>query len=147
MVDPGVPDKRLLVVEPELASVLEQTRPEGNTLSATLRQAWDGGKLDTLVKNCRATATEVHVSVIGHITPEELRRKLTATEQANGFANRFLWIYARRSKELAWGGDPRALGGAGWAVEDGEEAVAGRLDLATSEPLELLTDQALVRLQ
>jgi hypothetical protein len=30
------------------------------------------------------------------ITPDELLRKLTATEQANGFANRFLWVYVER---------------------------------------------------
>jgi hypothetical protein len=49
----------------------------------------------------RVTATGAHVSLIGHITAEELRRKLTATEQANGFANR---VYARRSKLLSRGG-------------------------------------------
>ncbi|HEU4907060.1 MAG TPA: hypothetical protein VFT19_13235 [Solirubrobacterales bacterium] len=103
--DPGVDDKRLLVVETELASVLERMAATGNTLSQVLRQAWDGGKLDTLVKTNRATATGAHVSLIGHITAEELRRKLTATEQANGFANRILWIYAQRSKALPRGGD------------------------------------------
>lgn len=103
--DPGVDDKRLLVVETELASVLERMAATGNTLSQVLRQAWDGGKLDTLVKTNRATATDAHVSLIGHITAEELRRKLTATEQANGFANRILWIYAQRSKALPRGGD------------------------------------------
>lgn len=103
--DPGVSDKRLLVIEPELASVLDRIGREGNTLSAILRQAWDSGKLDTLVKNNPATATDAHISLIGHITGEELRRKLTATEQANGFANRFIWIYSRRSKLLPWGGN------------------------------------------
>lgn len=104
-VDVGIGDRRLLVVEPELASVLERMQREGNTLSAVLRQAWDGGKLDTLVKSNRATATDAHVSVVGHITVEELRRKLSATEQANGFANRFIWLYATRSKFLPFGGE------------------------------------------
>lgn len=101
--DPGVDDKRLFVVESELASVLERMSGSGNTLSPVLRQAWDGSKLDTLVKQNRVTATGAHISVAGHITAEELQRKLTATEQANGFANRFLWIYARRSKLLPRG--------------------------------------------
>ncbi len=105
LTDPGVDDKRLLIVETELASVLERMAATGNTLSQVLRQAWDGGKLDTLVKTNRATATGAHVSLIGHITAEELRRKLTETEQANGFANRILWIYAQRSKALPRGGD------------------------------------------
>ena len=94
--DGGVDDKRILIAETELASVLERMSISGNSLSQVLRQAWDGGKLDTLVKRDRVTATGAHVSLVGHITAEELRRKLTATEQANGFANRILWIYAER---------------------------------------------------
>ncbi len=101
----GIDDKRLLVVETELASVLERMSNSGNTLSHVLRQAWDGGKLDTLVKRDRVTATKAHVSLIGHITAEELRRKLTETEQANGFANRIIWVHAKRSKSLPFGGD------------------------------------------
>ncbi len=101
----GVDDKRMLIVETELASVLERMSASGNTLSQMLRQAWDGGKLDALVKRDRITATGAHISLVGHITAEELRRKLTETEQANGFANRILWIYAQRSKSLPFGGN------------------------------------------
>ena len=42
------PDKRLLVVEPELASVLKVIARRENTLSAVVRQAWDSGCLRTL---------------------------------------------------------------------------------------------------
>jgi hypothetical protein len=45
------------------------------------------------------------VSVIGHITVDELRRYLTRTEMGNGLANRFLFACVRRSKELPFGGD------------------------------------------
>src|SRR5206468_4028956 len=41
---------------------------------------------------------------IGHVTADELRAELTATDKANGFANRFLFIAARRSKVLPFGG-------------------------------------------
>jgi hypothetical protein len=102
--DPGVEDKRLLVYEPEFANVLKQTERQGNTLSAILRQAWDGMDLRTLTKNSPARATGAHVSVIGHITADELRRYLTATETANGFGNRHLWLCADRSKLLPEGG-------------------------------------------
>ncbi len=109
--DPGVEDKRLLVYEPEFANVLKQTERQGNTLSAILRQAWDGNNLRSLTKNSPARATGAHVSMIGHITSEELRRYLTQTETANGFANRFLWICTDRSKLLPEGGrvDPAAM--------------------------------------
>ena len=129
LADVGVEDKRLLVIEPELASVLERMGREGNTLSAVLRQSWDGGKLDTLVKTNRATATGAHVTLIGHITAEELRRKLTATETANGFANRFIWVYARRSKLLPFGGD---LDSIDWAPLVGRLAEALRYGAMTN---------------
>ena len=43
--------------------------------------------------------------MIGHVTRAELLRHLNETEQANGFANRFLWLLVKRSKELPFGGD------------------------------------------
>jgi hypothetical protein len=88
--DPGVTDKRLLVVEAEFAQVLRQATRAGNTLSATIRSAWDSGNLRTLTRNDPITATGAHISIIGHITADELRADLTATDSANGFANRFL---------------------------------------------------------
>ena len=63
-----------------------------------------------LTKNSRAEATGAHVSIIGHITRDELRRYLDATERANGFGNRFLWVCVRRSKELPDGGGPVDMG-------------------------------------
>jgi hypothetical protein len=111
MVDDGVSDKRLLCYEPEFASVLKTSDRQGSILSAQLRQAWDGVDLRTLTKNSPARATNPHVAVIGHVTEEELRRYLSATEQANGFGNRFLWLLVKRSKILPEGGAlrPEAL--------------------------------------
>src|SRR5262249_15576408 len=103
-VDPGVADKRLLCYEPEFASVLKVAGRAGNTLSNLVRQAWETGDLRSLVKNSPAQATGAHVSIIGHVTAEELRRELSATEQANGFGNRFLWLLVQRSKALPEGG-------------------------------------------
>jgi hypothetical protein len=104
--DPGVSDKRLLIVEPEFANVLRMVERQGNSLSAVLRQAWECGDLGTLTKNSPTRATGAHVSLIGHCTAEELRRYLSTTEMANGFANRILWSCWRRSKELPEGGRP-----------------------------------------
>lgn len=102
--DAGVPDKRLLVYEPEYASVLKHLERTGNTLSPILRQAWESGDLRTLTKNAPTRATGAHVSLVGHCTAEELRRYLTSTETANGFGNRHLWVCVRRSKLLPEGG-------------------------------------------
>jgi hypothetical protein len=102
--DQGETDKRRLVLEPEFAGVLKVMRREGNNLSPVIRAAWDSGELNTMVKNCPARATGAHISIIGHITREELRRFLTGTESANGFANCFCWLAVRRSKFLPEGG-------------------------------------------
>lgn len=104
--DAGVADKRLLVMEAEFAGVLKQTERQGNTLSPVLRQAWEGGELRTMTKNTPARCQEPHISTIGHITPSELHRYLTATEVANGLGNRHLFACVRRSKMLPDGGTP-----------------------------------------
>jgi hypothetical protein len=104
--DAGVDDKRLFIAEPEFARVLRVCERDGATLSPVLREAWDSGNLASLTRNCPARATGAHVSLVGHITAEELRRYLTATEAGNGFGNRFLWVCARRSKYLPDGGRP-----------------------------------------
>jgi hypothetical protein len=98
-------DKRLLIVETELASALKVIERQGNTLSPVLRMAWDGSALTTLTRNSSLRATGTHISLIGHITIEELRRRLDATEAANGFGNRFLWVCVRRARLLPEGGD------------------------------------------
>jgi hypothetical protein len=104
VVDPGVTDKRLLVLESEFASTLRVMGRDGNTLSAVIRQAWDSGDLRTMTKNCPAVATGAHISLIGHITKDELCRLIEATEASNGFCNRFLWLCVKRSKALPEGG-------------------------------------------
>jgi hypothetical protein len=102
--DDGVTDKRRLVIEPEFAKVLRVASREGNTLSATVREAWDSGRLRIMTKNSPAVATGAHVTIVGHVTKDELLRNLSETEAANGFANRFLWVCAKRSKYLPEGG-------------------------------------------
>jgi hypothetical protein len=100
VVDEGVADKRLLVMETEFATVLARMGRDGNTLSAILRDAWDHGDLRTLTKNSPLKASGAHVSIVGHITDEELLRLLTDTSMANGFGNRFLWTCVRRAQLL-----------------------------------------------
>jgi hypothetical protein len=104
VVDPGIEDKRLLVIESEFAQALKVMARPGNTLSPALRGLWDNGVAGMLTKHDPTKATNAHVSIIGHIVRNELRRELAATEQANGFANRFLFCCAQRSKELPNGG-------------------------------------------
>ena len=104
IVDAGVADKRLLVIESEFAKVLACTKRDGNTLSAVMRDAWDRGNLGSLTKNSPARATGAHISVIGHITIEELRRDIDQVHLVNGFLNRFLIVCVRRARLLPFGG-------------------------------------------
>jgi DNA-binding transcriptional ArsR family regulator len=95
----------LQIVEPEFSRVLRVMERESNTLSAIVRESFDSGDLNTLTKKQPAKATGAHISLIGHITRDELRRELTDTSAANGLANRMLWLCCRRSKLLPDGGD------------------------------------------
>jgi hypothetical protein len=104
LVDEGVQDKRLLVMEEEFAQILAVAERQGATVSEVLRRGWDGTTLQTLTKNNPTRATDALVSVIGHITKPELLRRLSETEIANGLANRFIFCCARRSNILPDGG-------------------------------------------
>jgi hypothetical protein len=53
-----------------------------------------------MAKHSPAVATGAHVSIIGHITKDEPRRRMSEAEFFNGFGNRFLWTCAQRSKIL-----------------------------------------------
>jgi hypothetical protein len=103
--DDGVADKRLLVVETEFARTLKAMARESNTLSAVLREAWDSGNLRVMTKTPKKS-TGAHISIIAHITQEELSHLLTETDALNGFANRFLWVYAERKRLLPEGDLP-----------------------------------------
>jgi Toprim domain len=103
-VDPGVEDKRLLVVEAELAQVLRVMQRERSTVSPILRDLWDSGNARNMSKGSPERTTGSLVTLIGHVTARELRQELTDIEVGNGFGNRWLWVYAQRSKLLPRGG-------------------------------------------
>jgi hypothetical protein len=97
-------EHRAMVIESEFARLLAIVNREGCTLSAIVRDAWDTGSISTRTRQHPARAIGAHVSLMGHITREELLRKLDSTEMGNGFGNRILWVCARRSKVLPHGG-------------------------------------------
>ena len=104
--DEGVRDKRLMLDEREYQQALTvMTRP-GNIVSRIIRDAWDGrGRLEALTKNSPACVTDPMISIVSHITIEELRESLDRTAMANGYANRFLFACIRRAQLLPHGGD------------------------------------------
>lgn len=75
-----------------------------NSLSAVLRQAWDGEDLSVLTVTSRQkvprVAKDVHVAVLGQISAAELRGLHQSTDVRNGFLNRFCMVYVERSRLL-----------------------------------------------
>lgn len=104
--DEGVGDKRALILESEFATVLARGRREGNTLTQVLREAWDGGTLQTKTRKANALkATDHHIVVVGHITPNEMLRVLRSEDLSGGTLNRFLMFYSHRAQLLPGGGN------------------------------------------
>jgi len=99
------PDHRVLLHEGEFARLLATvTRDKGTTISANLRTGWDNGILEVRTRQNKQKTHDAHLSVIGHITAEELLRCLSDVEVANGFANRFMFACVQRTKLLPHGG-------------------------------------------
>ena len=94
---PAIHDKRLWVMESEFSNVLHQSRREGNTLSGCLRDMFDGQSQKPATKSNSVGTTRPHVNLLGHITPSELLDLMSNRELSNGFANRFLMIWAEQS--------------------------------------------------
>jgi hypothetical protein len=92
------------IIEPEFAAVLKVMERQGNTLAPVLRQAWDGTTLATMTRKDPLEAVNPHVSIVGHISADELRARLTETDMASGTMNRFMVISVKRSKYLPRGG-------------------------------------------
>lgn len=96
--DPGIEDKRLLVIEEEFSASLQVLKRDGNTLSSIIRTLFDSGDCEPLTKNTKISCRNAHVAIIGHITLFELKKLLSENDKMNGFGNRFLWICAQRTK-------------------------------------------------
>jgi hypothetical protein len=99
---PAVADKRLFILESEFVNVLHQAGREGNTLSAALRDAWDGQGIKPAIKNNAIGVGRPHINLMGHITPGELTDCMKTRELSNGFANRFMVIWAEQPARHAF---------------------------------------------
>jgi hypothetical protein len=105
MIQKGVGDKRMLIVEEEFARFLGVGLRKGNPLSATVREAFDSPLyLSAKSKTDPETATNGHISLLAHVTPIELLSILNRVEVGNGFINRMLFIESRETKRM-----PRAV--------------------------------------
>jgi hypothetical protein len=104
VVDPGVSDKRLMIVETEFAQPFKVMQREGNTLAIALRCAWEGTPIGGLTKKDPTRARRHHITLIGHITVDEARRVISELDVANGLVNRMLFCCVKRARLLPHGG-------------------------------------------
>lgn len=108
-VDPGVTDKRKLFVFPEMSLLITKSNRDGNSTSATLRNAFDGKDLENNRAGRQCRATSPHIAISGHITPEDIAL-ISEVELKNGWSNRMLWCSVKASRDLPdGGGSPRSL--------------------------------------
>jgi predicted transcriptional regulator len=98
--DSGVADKRCCAIETEVARTLRAAGRDSSTLNPVLRDLWDTGDAGTMTKVNPLRTTGAHVSCAVHGSVEELSGELREMDLLNGFANRFLWFCAKRSKSL-----------------------------------------------
>lgn len=125
----GLPfDPRLLILETEYARLLAINGRDASTTSMMIRQAWDGNKLEARRSKDKAIASNHHISCLAHITPDELRARLTENDTTNGFGNRFLYCASRRSKQLPFGGHvaPSLVGHFGRRLRAATDRAFGR---------------------
>jgi hypothetical protein len=118
VLDWGKEDKRLLITATEFASTLHACRRENSVLSQTLREAWDGKTLSTMAKNSGRTATNPHLSIIAHVTRQELMRSAREADIYGGLFNRFLFVLSDRVRLLPHGGQLNDLGGVYEAMKE-----------------------------
>ncbi|HEY6017513.1 MAG TPA: bifunctional DNA primase/polymerase [Gaiellaceae bacterium] len=109
-------EHRAIVMESEFGRLLTVMAREGSTLSPVVRDAWDGVPMGRFLAREQSLVTYHHVSIAAHVTTVELRSKLTSTDAANGFGNRFLWLVVRRTKLVPFPQSPRDIV-APWAAQ------------------------------
>jgi hypothetical protein len=100
--DPGVDDKRLMLCVREFGTVFKAMKRDNYTTSGVIRVLWDCPRqIDPGSKHNKTKVTEPHVSIMAHITIDELKRELDSNSATNGFGNRFLYALSQREIYLS----------------------------------------------
>jgi hypothetical protein len=98
-------EKRRIVLDAELSSLLRVVRREGSILGDVVRKTFDNRPLRNSTKSGGVeVATDHHLSIVGSTTPGELRALTEEIAILNGFSNRFLYVWSELSLLLPIGG-------------------------------------------
>lgn len=105
--DPGVEDKRMLVVFEEMENLATSIARKGSTLDKVMNSAWDGKSLENN-KRDPEKATNPCLSFICQITGDAFRSVVGTMRSGqgctNGFFNRFITVAATKERSLPRGG-------------------------------------------
>lgn len=96
----GEIDCRLLIASEEITEIFTVASWENSTLRDVLRKAYDGGRVDCKSRKNKLVAEDAHVSIIGHTTKSQFGQLFSGTDMANGVANRFLVVPAKRATPI-----------------------------------------------
>jgi len=109
--DPGVTDKRCLMVFEEMDTLFVAMSRQGSTLAPVWNMAYDGKTLDNNTKEVSERATDPHISAVCHITEDSFQQAVANVSKglgvSNGLFNRFITVHAHRdpSRKLPRGGE------------------------------------------
>lgn len=143
-------EHRAIVMESEFGRLLTVMAREGSTLSPVVREAWDGVPMGRFLAREQSIVTWHHVAIAAHVTVVELQQKLTSTDAANGFGNRFMWLAVRRSKLVPFPESPRVVvkpfvGHLASAIDAAQQPGELKLSEAAAERWEALYAEAAAR--
>ena len=133
---PGSEDKRVLYVEEELGALFNKMLTQ-ESVEKMITKAWDSGVLETTTKKESMRCTRPHVSIIGHVTPDELLQRLDKRLIDNGFSNRWLYVLIKKTAVVVRPPAPHQIRGAAEAravilanLERAKSQIHGPVDLS-----------------
>jgi len=107
--DPGVTDKRCLLLFEEMDTLFVAMSRTGSTLAPVWNMAYDGKTLENNTRQLRERATNPHISAVCHITEESFQQAVQHVSKglgcSNGFYNRFITAHAVGERRLSRGGE------------------------------------------
>ena len=119
-------DSRLMVIEGEFSYIL-RTNSLRATFPDTLRNAFDGKPLKRNLASRKKSVTvdDHHLPILGGITPRAARKLLTIDDLEDGFANRFIYPWVQKTKDVDRGIPKKTLHALVPKVREAVESAAG----------------------
>lgn len=96
-----IPDKRLLIIDPEFAATFKKSKQADNPLGQAICNFYDGIDLKPLALSNKTGITDPHIALYGNITDFAFKQNLSLTEATDGFGNRFLMIWAQKTGSVS----------------------------------------------